>query len=122
MLVLLPLQVTFRSQVYTSVSGSFRVGPAEQPWPVTTIILIVVTSTVVVVLLVIITSAVICCCRRVVGKRPASSKNKVSNSSDEMELQPQSGNIMEFTEDPGIIYYRVRLIDCMRCACAISCV
>ena len=99
--------------MYTSVSGSFREGSAEQPLPITVIVLIVVVSAVALVLLIIILLAVIYCCRRVMGKRPASGKNKVSSSSEEIELQPPSGTILESTEDAGIVYYRVRPINCM---------
>lgn len=111
--MLLPLQVSFQGYVYTSVRGSFREGSAERPLPTTVIVLIVVVSAVALVLLIIILSAVICCCRRVMGKRPASGKNKVSSSSEEIELQPPSGTILESTEEAGIVYYRVLPINCM---------
>lgn len=118
--VLLPLQVIFLSQVYTSVNGSFQEGPAERPLPITTIILIVVVSTLGVVLLIIFISAVIFFCRRGMGKRPASSKNKVSNSSEPIELQPQSGNLLDATEDAGIVYYRVLAINCTVHVCEVA--
>ena len=105
--MLLPLQVTYQNQVYTSTKGSYREGPAAKPLPITTIILIVVISVLGLVLLVVVVFAVIYFCRRWRGKRPGSRKNKVATSSEAIELQASSGNLLEVTEDAGIVYYRV---------------